>query len=146
MRDRDCPHRRAGRPGRDRGARIINLEVGEGMTTAGSQTVSRPGPTAQELAQAIRLGLEHRRWPFAPVEPPVPEPPAGIEVVPKLWPNYNTLQIRADARPGRFQKPMRLVRRVFKALLRPWLDVQTQFNHSVIETLDAHQRQLTEHL
>lgn len=116
------------------------------MSLAVSQSASRTGPTAQELAQAIRLGLEHRRWPFAPVEPPVPEPPAGVEVMARLWPTYNALQRPADAKPGRFQRPMRFARRVLKVLLRPWLDVQTQFNHSVIEALDAQQRQFVEHL
>lgn len=57
----------------------------------------------------------------------------------RLMPLSSSLGHPASARPGLFAWPIRFVRRVMKGFFRPWLDLQTRFNHTIIETLEHSQ-------
>jgi SAM-dependent methyltransferase len=57
----------------------------------------------------------------------------------RLLPLSSTLGHPAVARPGLFAWPIRFIRRVMKGFFRPWLDLQTRFNHTVIETFEHNQ-------
>jgi SAM-dependent methyltransferase len=101
---------------------------------------------ARELAEAVREGLEGRRWPSprSPLE--VPDPPCAPSPRPALLPFSNPLGLGAHAKPGPLNRPVRFIRRAVKAFLRPWLDVQTRFNHGVIDALEQSQAAAHDHL
>jgi SAM-dependent methyltransferase len=116
------------------------------MSTAAPPT---PGPDAspEELARLIRDGLEAGRWPMTPPARPAPPlPPDAPELGPVLLPFSSPLGHPAAAGPGRLRKPVRLIRGVLKVFLRPWFDLQTRFNHKVMEALEREQRRLGDHL
>jgi hypothetical protein len=122
------------------------------MSVAASGADAGYSPSALELAEAVREGLEARRWPPGAALG-VPDPPAAPSPRPALLPYSNPLALPAHAGPGPLRRPVKFVRRVFRAFLRPWLDVQTRFNHTVIDALEQshqaahdHLRRLTEHL
>ncbi len=117
------------------------------------------GLTGQDLARAMQAGLEMRRFaaleakaqaarparsesqPLAalpPAELPSPRQPLDSQA--------NVLGYPASARPGLLGYLLRQTRRVFKRLLRPWLEVQTNFNHAVIDTLEHSNQALKVHL
>src|SRR5438477_8511127 len=96
----------------------------------------------QELAQAIRAGLEHRLS-----APPVP---FAATPTPFSSQTRNALQSYADlvhlpplAKPGRLARFVRLARRTLKSLLRPWLAGQTEFNQLVIQVLETMNQELS---
>jgi len=108
------------------------------------------GLTSQNLARAILAGLEMRRFAAPKVRvqadpppqeetrplPPLPEA-ALPSVRPLLDPYANALGHKATARPGLFGRLICQTRRGFKALLRPWLEIQTRFNHATIDSLEC---------
>lgn len=117
-----------------------------------------PALTAEELAAAMREGLESRRF-FRKSSPPHPEPPGGAPPVGPLW------DFLAGERPapaplaevpipvgaGLRGRVVRLLRRAARKVLRPWLDHQTganaaraehanrlaQFDHAVFWYLES---------
>jgi hypothetical protein len=111
-------------------------------------------PEVQELARAMREGLELRRFQqlrAAPPLPPLPEIRGWLapmtEVVPadargQLYPLASLSGHPAPAPPGKIRRFVRLVRRLMKKLFNPWLEVQTRFNHGTIEALEASARSL----
>jgi hypothetical protein len=97
-----------------------------------------------ELSAALRNGLHARRF----AEPPPPQPPfpqpEPIEVAARLIPVSGLLGHRATARPSPLGPIIRFARRVAKGLMRPWLDLQTQFNHGAIGSLEDLQSRTSE--
>jgi SAM-dependent methyltransferase len=89
----------------------------------------------EELAEAMRNGLEARRYFRRPPEPSltlIPAPP-GSEFVPRLLDHAGVLGLPAPPGRGLRGKLVRAVRRVVKRLMNPWLDEQTRFNHTTYE-------------
>lgn len=90
-----------------------------------------------ELTAALASGLHHRRFADLPrplPKLPVPEP---LEVTAQLLPVSGLLGHPAGAKPSPVRPLVRFVRRATKALLRPWLELQTIFNHRSIGVMDA---------
>lgn len=102
--------------------------------------ISPPGRgTVAEMTAALRNGLHARRLADPPPPlPPVP-PPEPVDVVAPLLPVSTLLGHRAGAKRILVGPIVRLVRRAAKGLIRPWLDLQTQFNHRSIGVLDDFQ-------
>jgi hypothetical protein len=92
--------------------------------------------SSDELAAAMRNGLDARRY-FRnpPPLPPVPAPPA--ELLPQLAETAGLLGHPAPPGRGLSGRIGRLIRRAVKRLMNPWLDRQTQFNHSTAEYLKS---------
>jgi hypothetical protein len=84
----------------------------------------------------MRNGLDARRF-FRnpPPLPPVPAPPAVL--LPQLAETAGLLGHPAPPGRGLSGRIGRLVRRAVKRLMNPWLDRQTQFNHSTAEYLKS---------
>lgn len=123
------------------------------MSVAENAAANGSSPSALELAQAVYEGLESRRWPTPRPLLEVPDPPELRNPGPALVPFSSPLGLPAQAKPGPLARPIRFARRVVKVLLRPWLDAQTRFNHTVIESLEQahvqgqeHLRRLSQHL
>lgn len=86
-------------------------------------------PSPDELAAAMRNGLDGRQFFRNPPRlPPVPSPPA--ELLPQLAESAGLLGHPAPPGRGLSGRLGRIVRRAVKRLMNPWLDRQTQFNHS----------------
>src|SRR5580693_3646456 len=75
-------------------------------------------PTARELAAAMRAGLE-RRCLFPP------DNHRG-----ELHYYANTLDKPIPVKPTSYARIVHLLRKAFKVLLGPWLEMQTRFNQS----------------
>jgi hypothetical protein len=117
------------------------------MSHAAPTATSADAPNAEDLARLIRDGLEASRWPLVPPNRPAPpSPPEPAEIRLTLLPFSSQLGHAATAKPGPLGKPIRFIRRAIKFFLRPWFDLQTRFNHTVIDTLEADNRKLSAHL
>src|SRR6516225_4622177 len=81
--------------------------------------------TVQELAFAMREGLESRRV-FGAGE--CSQASLG-------WLHADVLGFPPVAKAGPFGKVMRCLRALAKIVIRPWLGVQTEFNRLSLETL-----------
>jgi hypothetical protein len=83
-----------------------------------------PSPTAPELAAAILAGLERRGT-------------GALEhAVRGLQSEADLLSVAPVARPTPWRAFVVLLRRFTHALMRPWLAVQSEFNQSVLHTLE----------
>lgn len=105
--------------------------------------IANPPPgvvSAEELAAAVRDGLEARRY-FRPL-PPAAVPGPSDEAFPRL--QFYRRPIDFPVPPSRFWGgwALRAGRRVAKALLAPWLDHQAAFNAAVVDHLHATQAYL----
>jgi hypothetical protein len=90
-----------------------------------------------ELAAAMRHGVEARRFfrpPQAPLPPRLPAPPAA-DLFPQIYHYGCVLGHPTPATGGPVGRLLRLARKVAKTLLNPWLDKQTHFNHTTYEYL-----------
>src|SRR5687768_2108132 len=102
-------------------------------------TMAVPPPargSIAELTAALKRGLHHRRLvsPAPPRDPlPAPEP---LDVAGPLLPVSGLLGHPAAAKPSRLRPVVRLARRAAKLLVRPWLELQTRFNHAAVGVLD----------
>lgn len=63
-----------------------------------------------------------------------------------LFPYSNAIGHPARAGKGILGYPVRIVRKALKALFRPWLDIQTRFNHAVIRTLEYNEAALSDRI
>jgi len=117
------------------------------MSVYASQSEARTNGAALELARAMATGLEMHRSSVlgdklcpkvsAHLERTTPLFVATLPSVrPLLDPYCNTLGHPATARPGLFSQAIRLARRGLKAFIRPWLELQTRFNHATIASLE----------
>lgn len=95
----------------------------------GSFSKTGPEPSARELAKAMRAGLEQRC--SFPLSPNLPSANRG-----ELHYHANTLDNPISVKATPYSKLVYLMRKVFKVLLRPWLEMQTRFNHATIESLE----------
>lgn len=95
------------------------------------------GPSARALAEAMRAGLEGR-W-LVPTPPVCQNFPAGLrgDTRRQLHHFGDLLNHPATAKPGRFAPGIRFLRRVLRALLRPWLELQSRCNAGLIEALET---------
>lgn len=93
--------------------------------------------TARALAEAMRAGLESR-W-LLPTPPVCQDFPAGLrgDTRRQLHHYGDLLNHPATAKPGRFAFGVRFLRRVLRALLRPWLELQSRCNAGLIEALET---------
>ena len=99
-------------------------------------------PHVQQLAEAMRAGLERRHWPGAL---PVNSLAAGSlasESGAALLQYADLLHFPAVARPGLFTRLIRFLRRAVRPLIRPWLAVQTEFNRHTLQSLQEVYREL----
>lgn len=93
-------------------------------------------PSPDELAAAMRNGLDGRKFFRTPTRlPPIPVPPA--ELLPQLAESAGLLGHPAPPGRGLSGRLGRIVRRAAKRLMNPWLDRQTQFNHSTATYLSS---------
>jgi hypothetical protein len=81
--------------------------------------------TARALAEAMQRGLEQRRT-AAPLSV------STIHTLPELQSHADLLRLPPLARPGFFRPLVCLARSGLRALFRPWLAVQTEFNAELV--------------
>lgn len=94
-------------------------------------------PAVRQLAEAMRTGLESRRS-FGGLV--VGQPFTGsfsLETRHSLHQHADLLNFPPIAKSGPLSRIFRLLRAVAKALIRPWLGVQTEFNRLALEALQA---------
>lgn len=100
---------------------------------------------AEKLARALRSGLEFR-WPILPPTASEPGPfPAGGNVRAFLTPFADSLHYQQPCRLKLLHRAIRWVRKLVRAVITPWLRVQTHYNFaavSVIEQLEQRIRAL----
>jgi hypothetical protein len=97
---------------------------------------------AEELVHSIRMGLEARdpryRTPSAPDDDlPPDENPLLV-----LAPVAGLLEVPAKAKPGPLRRPIAFLRRVLRALLRPWTELQTRHNRLTAQLMVQQDRRL----
>lgn len=102
---------------------------------------------AEQLARALRSGLE-LRWPVfsQPANSPGPFPPGG-SVRAFLTPHADSLNYQQPCRRKLWHRVIRWMRYGVRAVITPWLRVQTSYNLaavSVIEQLEQRIRALEE--
>ena len=85
-----------------------------------------PSPTAQEMADSLRSGLETRRRYFGD------DPSADAS---RLRAAGDVEGLPPHARPGAAAPVIRWMRGALRAVLRPWLAAQTVFNREVATQL-----------
>jgi SAM-dependent methyltransferase len=111
------------------------------MASTSSQTVAQIGESARQLAQAMREGLEKRRYLGG----------SRLDCLARLSLHEarNALAANGDlaklpplARPGLLAWPIRFCRRILRTFLRPWLAVQSQHNRLVGEVLEGLNREV----
>jgi SAM-dependent methyltransferase len=107
---------------------------------------SEASPDAEQLAKALRSGLE-LRWSIpARADARYPFPPRS-NVRPFLERYADSLHYTPPARRQPLLRLVGMVRSILRKLLGPWLEVQTQFNLSavsVIEQVEQRVRSLEE--
>ena len=100
--------------------------------------IGTPGRgSVAELTAALKSGLLHRRFVDVPAQRPAPPPPEPLDVTAPLLPVSGLLGHPAVAKPSAYRPLVRLARRAAKGLLRPWLELQTVFNHRSIGVLET---------
>jgi len=102
---------------------------------------------AEQLARALRSGLEFR-WPFfsPPANNPGPFPPGG-NVRAFLTPHADSLNHQLPYRRKLLHRAIRWARKLVRSVITPWLRVQTNYNLaalSVLEQLEQRIRALEE--
>lgn len=99
----------------------------------------------EELAAAMRRGLEARRFFRKPAEAPpqiVPFVLPDGTLLPHLLEHGGVVGLPAPVHPGVKGKVVRTLRKVIKKLMNPWLDRQTRFNHTTYDHLQLLQTYL----
>jgi hypothetical protein len=108
--------------------------------------IGRDTLSAEEMAAAMRDGLEARRVYWAP------QAPNDLPAVPQrdpmavVWPLSGLLGLPTPRRPGLKGTVVWLLRGFAKKLLAPWLDHQTRFNHALTAALQAHLAEVSNHV
>ncbi len=99
-------------------------------------------PSAEELAAAVRDGLDARRF-FRPL-PPAKVPYPSDETMPRL--TFYRRPVDHPVPPSRFWGgwAVRSARKAAKWLLGPWLEHQTEFNEAVLAEVQLLNRYLRE--
>jgi len=93
-------------------------------------------PEARWLAEAMRSGLENR-WYMA--QPPACHgfpPGMRAELRQQLQHYGDLLNHPPTAKPGRFAPVILFLRRALRALVRPWLELQTRCNAGFLEAIE----------
>ncbi len=97
---------------------------------------------AEELVHSIRMGLEVRdsrfRSPTA-IDDDLPPEENPLLV---LAPVAGLLEVPARAKPGPWRRPIAFLRRVLRALLRPWTELQTRHNRLTAQLMVQQDRRL----
>ena len=116
-----------------------------------ARLVAEPSP--RELAANLREGRQNRR--FQPVPPPPIDPlpgPTPVDVYGPLYQHSGLMGHPAPKAHG-LRRLKRVMQRFVKGLLKPWLELQTRFNHTTTGTvaelharLHEHSQRLTERL
>jgi SAM-dependent methyltransferase len=99
-----------------------------------------PAGAGEHLARTLLRALDYRRQPldFTPVEGRIPTAEAWF-----CLHRHARLHEHTDlARPGLLAPVFRLVRRVLRKLLGPWLEFQATFNEAVISLLEGYKQVL----
>jgi hypothetical protein len=91
---------------------------------------------AEQLARALRSGLEFR-WPILPpaANEPGPFPPDG-NVRAFLTPFADSLHYQLPCRLKLLHRAIRWVRKLVRAVITPWLRVQTDYNLAVVSVIE----------
>jgi hypothetical protein len=112
------------------------------MTRQEQGVVAGVRPSPRELADAMREGLDRRR--FSAPAPAGPDfaPLAQLEPRHRLLPYVDLVGLPPAARCRVGARFVGWMRRVFRVFLRPWLDLQTRFNEGAAEVLLAHHAEL----
>lgn len=115
------------------------------MVTRGTQTEEHP--SAEQLAKALRSGLEFR-WPvpLRPANGPGPFPPGG-SVRAFLTPYADSLSHRLPCRRKLLHRLLRRGLYLIRQFFAPWLRLQSNFNQatiSVVEQIEQRVRTLEE--
>lgn len=108
-----------------------------------NRLVTEPSP--RELASNLRDGRQNRRFQptMAPPSDPLPGP-MSIDVYKSGLPLSGLLGHPAPPAGG-WRKLKRLMQRFVKALMKPWLEMQTRFNHMTLDQMSQIQAQTNEH-
>jgi ubiquinone/menaquinone biosynthesis C-methylase UbiE len=89
----------------------------------------------------MRVGLENRRFRCLPLNF-TPSLRFSAETRNALEQHFDLLAFPPIAKPGLLARPVRWMRQVWKALIRPWLGVQTEFNRLTLEVLQGLQQEV----
>ena len=93
--------------------------------------------SAKELAQAMREGLESRRSLGSQPFGKLPPPSFTSDAQHALSVHADLLALPPMAKAGLFSWAVRVVRRVLRSFLRPWLAVQSRYNRLALDALQA---------
>ncbi len=112
------------------------------MTRQEQGLVAGARPSPRELADAMREGLDRRRF-CAPAQAgPDFGPLTQLEPHHRLMPYVDLVGLPPAARCRVGARFIGYLRRVFRVFLRPWLDLQTRFNEGAAEVMLAHHAEL----
>lgn len=101
-------------------------------------------PTTEQLAQALRSGLELRRSiPTSPASTSNPFPPQG-NVRPFLEPYADARKYPLPRHGHLLHRLVRLARYVLRMLSAPWLHIQSRFNLAAISVVEQVERRVRE--
>ncbi len=112
------------------------------MTRQEQGAVAGVRPSPRELADAMREGLDRRR--FCAPAPAGPDfgPLAQLEPRHRVLAYADLVGLPPAARCRVGARFVGWLRRAFRVFLRPWLDLQTRFNEGAAEVLLAHHAEL----
>ena len=108
-----------------------------------NRLVTEPSP--RELASNLRDGRQNRR--FQPTMTPPSEPlpgPTYVDLYAAMLPVSGLLGHGAPRTHG-WRKLKRVMQRFAKAMIKPWLELQTRFNHATLDQMSQLQARNTEH-
>ncbi len=91
---------------------------------------------AEQLARALRSGLEFR-WPIFPPSANGPGPfPADGNIRAFLAPYADSLHYQQPCRIKLLHRAIRWTRKLVRAVITPWLRVQTNYNFAAVSVIE----------
>jgi hypothetical protein len=97
---------------------------------------------AEQLARILRSGLEFR-WPITSSSACEPGPfPPGGNICAFLTPYADSLHHQLPCRRKLLNRAIRWARNLVRAVITPWLRLQTQYNHAAITVLSHLQERI----
>jgi hypothetical protein len=97
---------------------------------------------AEELVHSIRMGMEARDPRFQSPTATDDEPPPDENPLLVLAPVAGLLEVPARAKAGPLRRPIAFARRILRALLRPWTELQTRHNRLAAQLMVQQERRL----
>jgi SAM-dependent methyltransferase len=107
-----------------------------------SQPLTDFPQSVRDLARAMAEGLETRHGVGSKPFCATPRNRTLTEIPESLRAGADLLRVPAIARPGPFAAVVRRARGVFRAFLKPWLGVQSDFNRELLQVVEALHREV----